>query len=72
MQARELLKNIPSPQPLLDSVLEHVASMYAAIDKPEEAIPLFARSLDIQKSVYGEYPHCIRHLPRRINNLGPV
>ncbi|CAM6104044.1 unnamed protein product [Calypogeia fissa] len=53
-KTKELLERLPSPQPLLDSVLEHVASMYAAIEKPEEAIPFFVRSLQIQKAIYGK------------------
>ncbi|BBN15535.1 hypothetical protein MPTK1_6g20350 [Marchantia polymorpha subsp. ruderalis] len=53
-QTKEILDDISSPHPLLDNILEHVGSMYTGIGKPEEALPCYLRSLDIQESVFGK------------------
>jgi tetratricopeptide (TPR) repeat protein len=43
-----------SAQPLLDSVLEHMGSMYTSLGKPEEALPYYQRSLKIQEELHGQ------------------
>jgi tetratricopeptide (TPR) repeat protein len=43
-----------SAQPLLDSVLEHMGSMYTSLGKPEEALPYYQRSLKIQEELHGK------------------
>lgn len=41
-------------QPLGDSILEHMGSMYTALGKPEEGLPLYLKSLEIQEELLGK------------------
>ncbi len=56
MQTKEVVDKLgsDSAQPLLNSVLEHMGSMYTSLGKPEEALPHYQRSLKIQEELYGK------------------
>jgi len=56
MQTKEVVDKFgsDSAQPLLDSVLEHMGSMYTSLGKPEEALPYYQRSLKIQEELHGK------------------
>jgi hypothetical protein len=56
MQTKEVVDKLDSDsaQPLLDSVLEHMGSMYTSLGKPEEALPYYQRSLKIQEELHGK------------------
>ncbi len=56
MQTKEVVDKLDSDsaQPLLDSVLEHMGSMYTFLGKPEEALPNYQRSLKIQEELHGK------------------
>ncbi|XP_024374834.1 uncharacterized protein [Physcomitrium patens] len=53
---KELLEvvGIDSLQPLADRVLEHMGTMYAALDKPAEGQLYYVKSLEIQEDLVGK------------------
>eukprot|EP01018_Ginkgo_biloba_P013746 Gb_27651 [translate_table: standard] len=53
-QMKEIIVNVGNHEPLVDSILEHMANMYTTLEKPEEALPLYTRSLEIQEGVLGK------------------
>jgi hypothetical protein len=48
---------IDSLQPLADRILEHMGSMFTELGKPEEGLPLYLKSLEIQEDLVGKYLH---------------
>ncbi|KAH9548289.1 hypothetical protein CY35_11G080700 [Sphagnum magellanicum] len=55
-QIRKILEKvgINSLHPLVDGILDHVGGMYTALGKPEEGLPFYLSSLDIQEEVLGQ------------------
>ncbi|KAH9329598.1 hypothetical protein KI387_001706, partial [Taxus chinensis] len=53
-QIKEIMANVGNHEPLVDRILEHMGSMYTALEKPEEALPLYIRSLKIQEGILGK------------------
>ncbi|XP_059075896.1 uncharacterized protein LOC131060356 isoform X2 [Cryptomeria japonica] len=53
-QIKEIMTNVGNQEPLVDRILEHTGSMYIALEKPEEALPLCTRSLEIQEGILGK------------------
>ncbi len=56
VQIRKILEKvgINSLHPLVDGILDHVGGMYTALGKPEEGLPFYLSSLDIQEEVLGK------------------
>ncbi|CAK9865259.1 unnamed protein product [Sphagnum jensenii] len=56
IQIREVVEKvgINSMQPLVDGILEHVGGMYTALGKPEEGLPFYLSSLEIQEELLGQ------------------
>jgi hypothetical protein len=56
VQIRKILEKvgIDSLHPLVDGILDHVGGMYTALGKPEEGLPFYLSSLDIQEEVLGK------------------
>ncbi|KAJ7522419.1 hypothetical protein O6H91_18G009800 [Diphasiastrum complanatum] len=52
-KAKGLMEKVSTPEPLVDSILEHMGSMYTALGKPKEALIFFNKSLEIQESLLG-------------------
>ncbi|OVA08244.1 Tetratricopeptide repeat-containing domain [Macleaya cordata] len=50
----EIVGNLKNEEPLLDSVLMHMGSMYANLGKFEEAMLVYARGLEILESLFGQ------------------
>lgn len=53
MQINKIVDNLKESEPLLDSVLMHVGSMYSAIGKFENAILAHQRAVRILENRYG-------------------
>lgn len=53
-QIKEILAEVGNHEPLVDKILEHMGNMYTALEKPEEALPLYTRSFGIQEGVLGK------------------
>lgn len=57
MQTKDLMEivGIDSKQPLIDRILEHMGSMYTALGKPDEGLPFYLKSIEIQEHLLGTY-----------------
>lgn len=53
-QIKEIVADVGNHEPLVDKILEHMGTMYTALEKPGEALPLYTRSLGIQEGVLGK------------------
>lgn len=55
-QTKDLMEivGIDSKQPLIDRILEHMGSMYTALGKPDEGLPFYLKSIEIQEHLLGE------------------
>jgi len=53
MQINKIVDNLKDSEPLLDSVLMHVGSMYSVIGKFENAILVHQRAIRILENRYG-------------------
>eukprot|EP00252_Welwitschia_mirabilis_P001275 TRINITY_DN1116_c0_g1_i1.p1 TRINITY_DN1116_c0_g1~~TRINITY_DN1116_c0_g1_i1.p1 ORF type:complete len:599 (-),score=126.89 TRINITY_DN1116_c0_g1_i1:107-1903(-) len=51
---RKIVSSFGNYEPLLDMILEDMGNMYTNIDKPEKALPLYRRSLEVQQSILGK------------------
>lgn len=59
LQIKDLMEDvgIDSLQPLADRILQHMGSMYTELGKPEEGLPFYLKSLEIQEDLVGKYSH---------------
>lgn len=53
-QIKKILAGVGNHEPLVDKILEHMGTMYTALEEPKEALPLYTRSLGIQEAVLGK------------------
>lgn len=42
-------------QPLADTILEHIGSMYTALGKSADALPYFLKSVKLQEDILGKF-----------------
>ncbi|XP_043720369.1 uncharacterized protein LOC122667941 [Telopea speciosissima] len=50
----EIVRSVKNGEPLLDSVLMHMGSIYAALGKFEDALRVYRRGLEILESIFGK------------------
>lgn len=53
-QLDEVVDSLRDDEPLLDSVLMHMGSMYSALGKLEKSVLSYQRAIDILESIYGK------------------
>ncbi|KAA8533580.1 hypothetical protein F0562_030986 [Nyssa sinensis] len=50
----EVVESLKGDEPLLDSILIHMGSMYSALGKFEKSMPAYGRALEIQEREHGD------------------
>jgi hypothetical protein len=57
LQIKDVIEDIgiDSMQPLADTILEHIGSMYTALGKSADALPYFLKSVKLQEDILGKF-----------------
>lgn len=53
-QLNEVIDGLKDDEPLLDSILTHMGSMYSSLGKFEKSVLAYRRSLEISECEYGK------------------
>lgn len=54
-QLNEIVGSLKDDEPLLDSVLVHMGSMYATLGKFEKSMLVYRRAIDNMENIYGKF-----------------